>query len=264
MFRRSTHGAPAHGPQQGHLMAGLVVVVAIMMILSTVVFQGWQDVKRRDDEAEMIFRAQEIVRAIDRYRKDRGAPPTALDQLIEPGNRGQYFARQLYEDPLVEDGQWGLLYIGPNNEIIDSDGVAPGVAETTSARARLAKQLDRRRDKFTERGIDWRRRPLNVTPAQKQAAGFLPIAGVKSLSTDKPFRVYKGQSEYRLWLFTYLDLLAPGQRGAVLKGGKGGLTPQSNLNLNQGANPGLNQGGLNQGANPGSRRGGKRRKSGGR
>jgi len=223
-------------------MAAMVVTVAVMMILSTIVFQGWQDVKRRDDEAEMIFRAQEIVRAIDRYRKDRGTPPTSLEQLLEPGSRGQYFARHLYEDPLVEDGEWGLLYIGPNNEIIDGDGVAPGPLEVISARERLAKQLGRRRAKLEERGIDFRRRPLNLQPGQKQAIGIMPIGGVKSLSVDKPFRVYKGRTEYREWLFTILDLMAPGQRGALIRGGRGGIGAQGSPPLNQGKSPGVDSG----------------------
>ncbi len=228
-------------------MAGLVVMLAIMMILSTVVFQGWQDVRRRDDEAEMIFRAQEIVRAIDRYRKDHGTPPTSLEQLLEPGSRAQYFARQLYEDPLVEDGQWGLLYIGPNNEIIDPDAAALGAAEVGLARARLATQLDRRRAKLEERGVDFRRRPLNLNPAQKQQVGILPIGGVKSLSTDQPFRVYKGRTEYREWLFTILDLMAPGQRGALVRGGRGGISPQgtptpgANQQNNRGSGPDRNR-----------------------
>ena len=34
----------------------------------------------------------------------------------------------------------------------------------------------------------------------------LRIAGVKSLCEEEPFRVYRNQSEYKMWLFTYLDL----------------------------------------------------------
>ena len=250
------------GGQAGVLMVGVVVILAVMLILSTVVFQGWQDVKRRDDEAEMIFRAQEIVRAIDRYRKDRGTPPTSLEQLIEPGSRGQYFARRLYEDPLVEDGQWGLLYIGPNNEIIDPQGQGPGALEIGTARERLSDQLARRRSKLEERGIDFRRRPSNLNPAQKQAIGLMPIGGVKSLCTEQPFRVYKGRTEYREWLFTLLDLMAPGQRGALVRGGRGGIAPANPGSLNPGTNPGSPNPRKDSGSPSGPGR--NRRRSGGR
>ncbi len=208
-------------------MVGLVVILAIMMILSTVVFQGWQDFRQRDDEAEMIFRAQEIVRAIERYRRDRGTPPTSLDMLIEPGSRGQYFARRLYEDPLVEDGQWGLLYIGPNNEIIDPEEARAGAAQISRSRQRLDAFQRRRKEKLEQRGIDWRRRS-SLTSEQKRAIGTLPIGGVKSLCTEKPFRVYKGQVEYRDWLFTYLDLTTPRVPGQAGKGGTG-LQPTGGL-----------------------------------
>ena len=208
------------GSQEGHLMAGLVVILAVMMILSTVVFQGWEEVRRRDDEAEMIFRAQELVRAIDRFRKDRGHPPTSLERLIEPGSRGQYFARRLYEDPLVEDGQWGLLHIGPNNQIIDPEAVAPTAAEISRSRKRLNAFQDRRRARIEEKGRgDWRRRS-SLNPGQKRQIGTLPIAGVKSLCSEKPFRVYKGRTEYREWLFTYLDLTTP-----QVPGKKPGIKP---------------------------------------
>jgi hypothetical protein len=52
----------------------------------------------------------------------------------------------------------------------------------------------------------------------------LPIAGVKSLCTETPFRVYKGESQYENWLFTYLDLQGPG--GAAK--GKGSNRQQKN------------------------------------
>jgi hypothetical protein len=34
----------------------------------------------------------------------------------------------------------------------------------------------------------------------------LPIIGVKTLSTDKPFRIYKDSEDYARWLFTVYDL----------------------------------------------------------
>ena len=115
-------------------MAGLLVLLAIMLIFSTVVFQDWQDLAHRENEAEMIFRAQEISRAILRYRKDQGKAPDKLEQLMEPGSRAQYFMRRPYTDPLVEDGTWGLLYLGPGNQIIDPR--RPGNSPRTQSNAR--------------------------------------------------------------------------------------------------------------------------------
>jgi type II secretory pathway pseudopilin PulG len=44
-------------------MVALMAGIAIMLILSTVAAQSWADIVRRDNEAEMMFRAQDIVRA---------------------------------------------------------------------------------------------------------------------------------------------------------------------------------------------------------
>lgn len=183
-------------------MIAVVVVLAIMLIFSTVATKSWNDVIRRDREAEMMFRAQEITRAIAKFRKAQGRLPNELDELMEPGPQGQYFLRRQYEDPLVPDGKWGLLYAAPGGGLLDPN--APGM-ET----------------QVPEIGSS-SRRPTNpqdaLTPGLSggQATG-LPIVGVKSLCTDRPFRVYKGQRDYATWQFSIFDLepqLAGGQ-GAI-------------------------------------------------
>jgi hypothetical protein len=50
-------------------------------------------------------------------------------------------------------------------------------------------------------------------PSQEGPTG-LRIAGVKSLCEETPFRVYKDQTDYAQWLFTYLDLEQQGAAGA--------------------------------------------------
>ena len=67
--RKAADGKNERRNQRGHLMAGLMASIAIMMIFSTVAFQAWEDVLHRDNEAEMLFRAQDIVRAIQRFRQ---------------------------------------------------------------------------------------------------------------------------------------------------------------------------------------------------
>ena len=116
------------GDERGHLMVGLMVAVAILVILSTVAIQAWEDMARRELEAEMIFRAQDICRALRRYRQDHGGQlPVEWKQLAEPGTKGQYYIRRLWTDPLVKDGKWGFLYATPGGGVLD-----PNAAEETS------------------------------------------------------------------------------------------------------------------------------------
>ncbi|MEE8412205.1 MAG: hypothetical protein V3S47_06850 [Acidobacteriota bacterium] len=228
---------PKKKRQKGALMAGVVAMLAISLIWSAVAFQAWIDVLRRDNEAEMIFRAQEIVRAIQRYRRDHGGQgPLKLKDLLEPSPRRSYYLRREYDDPLVRDGKWGLLHMGPGGVIIDPHALAEdgglgllgGGPTAGSRRGRLDRALGQGQTPGQGQIL------AGSVPANAGLLGGLgnpnddggnglPIAGLKSLCTDKPFRVYRGETEYAKWLFTYLDLQVPGLAGKGKAKGKGGL-----------------------------------------
>jgi type II secretory pathway pseudopilin PulG len=211
--------------QRGHLMAGVMVLLAIMLIFSTIIFQYWEDVLRRDNEAEMMFRAQEIARAVARYRKDHAAPPVKLEQLMDPGPKGQYYLRRLYTDPLVRDGKWGLLYAGPGGEVIDPNalhigenaGFVPGGVDRERVKQAIidaAGGIDPEQAAQTPQG----QMALESEVAGGRQFPGLTIAGVKTLSTDDPFRVYKGAVNYSDWHFTFFDLVKPQVPGQDKRG----------------------------------------------
>jgi hypothetical protein len=258
MKRRNKSGVRDHR-QRGHLMAGVMVLLAIMLIFSTIIFQSWEDVLRRDNEAEMIFRAEEIVRAIARFRKDHAAPPVKLEQLMEPGPKAQYYLRRLYKDPLVRDGKWGLLYAGAGGQIVDPNALHIGENAGLSGIGNVdPERVERALRDIT--GVDpsqTAQTPLGLSALETEAAGGrqfagLPIAGVKSLCMDDAFRIYKGQMEYKDWLFTYLDLEAPKVPGQDqrARGRRGGSPAFSKPNQGRGQR-GAGSGGL-------KRRGGRR------
>lgn len=204
-------------------MAGLLAVIAIMMIFSLLTYQAWEDVVRRDNEAEMMFRAEDIVRAVQKYRRDHGGlGPQQLKDLMEPGPRAQYYLRRLYKDPLARDGKWGLLYVGPDGGIVDPNaseegltaglGLAGGGLNASGSFGLKKSQPPPQQLPPKKSGIT----PLSDMDEEsvvggKQLTG-LPIAGVRSLCTEKPFRVYKGLTEYTQWWFTYFDLEPVGQQ----------------------------------------------------
>ena len=210
--------------EKGHLIVGVMAFVAIMLILGTVATQAWVEVVRRDNEAEMMFRAQEIVRAIARFQKDQGRPPLSLDELIEPGQKGQYFIRRLYDDPLVEDGKWGILRAAPGGGIFDPsnpDATAlpipggnqqQGLGNASNSTA-AGSQFGQRRESPGGAGANQQRNSSSFGSGQTGQAGEgLPIVGVRTLSDDTPFRVYRGSQNYAQWLFTIYDLQQQGQQ----------------------------------------------------
>ena len=194
--------------ERGSLMVALMAAIAIMMILATVATQAWVDVVRRDNEAEMIFRAEDLVRALKRYQTEKATTlPTELKQLMEPGSKGQYFLRHLWKDPLVKGGKWGLLYQVPGGGILDPEAAVP---EDPNASKPPTPGLG------TDTGVTSPEKIVfdkSLFDKEKKGEGDqfagLPIAGVRSLCKQKPFRVYREKTEYKDWLFTIVDLDNP-------------------------------------------------------
>ncbi len=239
-------------------MVALMAAVAIMGILSTVGYQVWADIIRRDNEAEMMFRAQEIVRGLRRYNKDKGTLPTQLSQLMERGSRQQFFLRHPYKDPLVKGGKWGLLYFVPGGGVFDPHGDSEGGTDANGNPILAPSNPNPNQNPFGNPAQGLKANPGgpgqtfggNQVPGfDKSAAGAgeggfgkegeggaqgMPIAGVKSLCTKKPFRVFRDQTEYSKWLFTIYDqdnlgavpgMPTPG-KGVPLPGSGPGLPPQ--------------------------------------
>lgn len=233
--------------ERGALMVAIMAGIAIMMILSAVAAQNWADVVRRDNEAEMIFRAEDIVRALKRYQKDQGKLPVKLKDLETPGQKGQYFIRKLWKDPLVKGGQWQLLYASPGGGLFDptsvtqngqvdvpggaTTGLTPGTPGTPSTPGTPGANPPSSLFGTTPQVGQQSPGPNGDMPSgiapiinhDPDSAGEngLPIAGVKSKCTDRPFRVYRDKTEYHEWLFSIFDQV-----------------PQNQVAPGQGANPG--------------------------
>ena len=203
---------------RGSILAAVMAAIAVAAILSGIAVQEWADVLRRDKEAEMIFRGEEIARGLRKYRRDRAALPNEFKLLIEPGSKGQYFLRQLYKDPLVKDGKWGMLYAAPGGGVVD-----PNLSEGADAASMLGVSSD-------DPNALQRPGRVEVSGTDEHAGGTtiggLPIAGVRSLATGAPFRHYREKDRYADWQFTVFDLDAPAA-GAPGEGGQtpGGRTP---------------------------------------
>lgn len=222
----ATAEAGRRRPQRGALMVALMAGIAIMMILSAVAVQSWSDVIRRDNEAEMIFRAEDLVRALKRYQKDQGKLPNELKELAEPGQKGQYFLRRLWKDPLVKGGKWQLLYAAPGGGLFDptvtpTEGTQPsglgspggglgGAQAGGLGAANGAAAADSGPGGIPD--------IIQHDDGSSEVSG-LPIAGVKTRCTEKPFRLYRDKAEYKEWAFSVFD--ATNNAGAVPTPGPG-------------------------------------------
>ena len=213
--------------ERGVLLVALIVALTVMMILLTASAQSWTAIMKREREQELIFRGNQYMHALRAYHKDHGGTfPTELKVLLEPGPRGHRYIRQLYTDPFSEEGEWNLLYLGPDGKsavnpnarllVHGVPGLPGGVPGLPRSSTRLA---DRRKGESSSRGRDRKR-----TSRFKSGNLSNPIVGVVSQASDRSFQEYMSKNYYDEWEFHVFLLEISVQKGRT------GRIPGLNIN----------------------------------
>lgn len=162
--------------QDGYAMAALLVSLNIMAVLLIVAMPVWKTAVKREREAELVWRGQQYVRAIQLFqRKYANAYPPNLDILVN-----ERFLRKKYRDPMTKDGEFQLVYAA-------SEGGAPGAPRGT------APQQGQPGRPSPPTGLDGGAR----VPAGARGG----IIGVVSKSTETSMRLYNGRGKYNEWAF---------------------------------------------------------------
>jgi len=102
--------------EQGFMLLGLIVVIAIILIVLSVAASKEAFALRREREAESVRRANQYVRAIYLYYKKLGHYPATIEQL-ENTNNVRYL-RQRYVDPLTGKADYRLILVGQNQTTV--------------------------------------------------------------------------------------------------------------------------------------------------
>ena len=204
------------GPQSepGYAMAGLLVAIGIMSVLMSVAMPAWRTVAKREKEAELLFRGQQYMRAIDLYqRRFPGAYPTDLEMLVE-----ERFLRRLYPDPMTGE-PFRILTQG---SAAAAAGEAAAEADEEDGRWRGRLSDGDGRDGLGVPGSSLGGRAGRVSPDpfsgtlggdDEELGG---IVGVVSRSTEESLRDYNGATRYDQWLFVHQGQPAmPGAAGAA-------------------------------------------------
>ncbi len=86
--------------QHGYAMVALLVGMSVMAVMLTAVMPSWNQMARREKEAELVFRGEQYARAIGLFqrRSGPGVLPPSLDVLVD-----QKFLRKKYKDPITND-----------------------------------------------------------------------------------------------------------------------------------------------------------------
>jgi type II secretory pathway pseudopilin PulG len=204
-------------------MVALLIGLSVMSIMLTVAMPVWKTASQREKEAELIFRGQQYVRAIELYqRKMPGAAPPNLDVLLD-----QKFLRKKYKDPVTGDD---FQLLSPNSPgVIGGPQPQPG-------------QRGGRGASGPAPGPGRSSAPAPVTqsaPGGNVTFGLQAgISGVVSKSKASSLRLYNGRNHYNEWQFVHIPRTpapgvgapgtgapgtgVPGVTGPGSRGGRGG------------------------------------------
>ena len=207
--------------EPGYAMAGLLVAIGVMGILMSVAMPSWRTVVKRGQEAELLFRGRQYVRAIDLYqRRFPGGYPTDLEMLVD-----ERFLRRLYLDPMT----------GEPFRVLTQGSAAAALGETSTEdetadegrRERLSDRVGRTSFGSTGRGRG-RRSDRTFGSSFPRASdrpddGLGGIVGVVSRSSEASLRDYNGATRYDQWLFVHAPQTAVAGEAGGIGGGPGGL-----------------------------------------
>ncbi len=248
--RRRGHpnGGRSAVAEAGYNLVVLAVAITVLNILAAKALPLWSHLIQRDKEEELIFRGLQYAEAIRVFERRAQRLPTRLEELIESKPR---CIRQLWENPMTENGAWGLVFQDQ-----------PGQDPQGRGRRRQTRQ-ERQQQQQQAFGV----------PGDGQEVRVGPIIGVYSPEGGEAIKVFAppgggGGSEISEWKFTRdltqwiagqqvvaqgTETRVPSMNSALI--GKP-WPPGINLPQMQGM-PGQRPGGI--GANlPGRRQGGRR------
>ncbi|MDC8785706.1 type II secretion system protein [Roseateles koreensis] len=133
---------PASAQQRGFTYLGLLFFVALLAAGMAALGQSWQLAAQREREQELVFRGEEIARAIASYAKAGSTSasqyPARFEDLLEDrrGPVPRHHLRRLYADPFTGQADWVL--VKETGEVLASASVSgsspePGIGFSFSA-----------------------------------------------------------------------------------------------------------------------------------
>jgi type II secretory pathway pseudopilin PulG len=228
-------------------MATLLVALAVMSVLMSAVLPAWRHQARREKEEELVFRGEQYVRAIQLWERKMGpgSRPPSIEMLVD-----QRFLRKKYKDPMVEDGEFQLLFLGALDSAPGRGGAAQDGRGRVAGSGRISVSIGSGRGGATGASGQV---IFGGGPGGRGGGG---IMGVTSKSKEASIRNYKGATHYNEWRFVHAGAaiqpgggdgrpVPGGGRRGVGPGGRGGFPGPG-----RGGRGGIGPGGMGPGGGP--------------
>jgi type II secretory pathway pseudopilin PulG len=186
--------------QAGYNLVMLMVLLTVLNIAVAASLPSWSSVIRRDKEEELIFRGLQYAEAIRVFQNRFQRSPVRLEELLEVEPRS---IRQLWKDPMTENGKWVLIPLqGPTGLQVPPD---------------QQDQQDQQDGQDGQGGDDDNGRDGDSGDGDgggfgpKDEVQIGPFKGVHSRSGKTSFLLFNGKDRYDEWHFTVDLLLGSGQ-----------------------------------------------------
>ncbi len=209
---------PGTGPRVGGRSAeggyNLVILIFLIVLANLSIaaaLPSWTGAMQREKEEELIFRGMQYAEAIRRFQAQFGRAPVRLEELVEARPRT---LRQLFPNPMTDDGSWGLLLqtptagqrtlppqgpIGPDGQPVPPPG-GPGIVGS-GVRNQTTVLATRGRTGGAVAVPPTSERDSSGRRAVQRTTG--PIIGVYAGISGDAKRTFMGQTNYESWHFTF-------------------------------------------------------------
>jgi len=176
--------------RRGNVLLAAIVLVTLLSLLMAMAVQPIRTAGQRMKERELIYRGEHIAAAIRRFYLDKGRFPFELEELVEGDYR---YARQLYADPMSEDGDWTLVYLTP------ADLNATRLLNASARRLLGAEETE-----LNSENLDERTPGLSGSQDSAFSLKRRQITGIRSKSSVEGLAIRQDSRIYSDWLFTAL------------------------------------------------------------
>jgi type II secretory pathway pseudopilin PulG len=185
--------------ERGYNLVVLIVAIAVLNIAIAAMLPLWSTAIKREKEEELIFRGLQYAEAIRVFHTRYQRYPNKLEELLEIKPR---CIRQLWKDPMTEDGKWALIFQNQPNPVTPQP-------PDNNGRPQKPPPPKKPKDKDSSEGDADEGRP-QFGPAKGDAVQVGPIIGVHSKSGEKSKLVWFGHERYDEWQFTENLLMGGG------------------------------------------------------
>jgi len=207
-------GNAARRGEAGYNLVVLIMAITVLTIMLTAMLPLVSQQIRRDKEEELVFRGLQYAEAIRVFQIRYQRLPNKLTELVEVKPRS---IRQLWKDPMTDDGKWGLIFQNqgqPTN--LNPDGTPGGQQNPQNPPDRpFGKPKPEDEGDGSQEGPD---QPGLQVPRKGDTVQVGPIVGVYSKSHKKSILIFNGRERYDEWRFT-VDML----NGQVINTGSPGV-----------------------------------------